>query len=99
LFKANKRTVYPALQRGLQKPGPLGRHNALEEESEQALVAMLLEAFRANEEEAATAHSAKGDRETATWGWVNAVIGRHLDALQTCRSIPQEDTRLERLTR
>jgi hypothetical protein len=33
-------------------------------------------------------------RKTATRGWVNAFIGRHLDALQTCRSIPQEDTRL-----
>jgi hypothetical protein len=27
-------------------------------------------------------------------GWVNAFIGRHLDALKTYRSLPQEDTRL-----
>jgi hypothetical protein len=47
LFTMNERTVYRTLQQGLQQPGPLGRHNALEEESEQALVAMLLEAFRA----------------------------------------------------
>jgi hypothetical protein len=29
-----------------------------------------------------------------TDGWVNAFIGRHLDALKTCRSLAQEDTRL-----
>jgi hypothetical protein len=29
-----------------------------------------------------------------TPGWVNAFSGRHLDALQTCRSLPQDDTRL-----
>jgi hypothetical protein len=27
-------------------------------------------------------------------GWVNAFIGRHLDALETGRSLPQDDTRL-----
>jgi hypothetical protein len=93
----NERSVYRTLHRGLQQPGPLGRHNALDEESEQALIAMLLEAFRAavpmNKEQ--VLHIVRERyRKTATRGWVNAFIGRHLDALQTCRSIPQEDTRL-----
>jgi hypothetical protein len=34
-------------------------------------------------------------RKTATRALVNASIGRYLDAVQTWRSIPQEDTRLE----
>jgi hypothetical protein len=96
LVKMKERTVYGTLRRGLQQPGPLRRQNALDDELEQALVAILLEAFRAaapmNKKQ--LLHSVhEGYWKTATGGWVNAVIGRHLDALQTCRSIPQEDTR------
>jgi hypothetical protein len=29
-----------------------------------------------------------------TPGWVNVFIGSHLDALTTCRSLPQQKTRL-----
>jgi hypothetical protein len=29
-----------------------------------------------------------------TKGWVHSFIGRHLDVLQLCRSLPQEDTRM-----
>jgi hypothetical protein len=29
-----------------------------------------------------------------TKGWLHAFVGRHLDILQVCRSLPQEDTRL-----
>jgi hypothetical protein len=34
------------------------------------------------------------DGPELTRGWPNAFIGRHLDTLQTCRSLPHEDTRL-----
>jgi hypothetical protein len=88
LFKMNQRTVYRTLQRGLQQPGSLRPHNALDEESEQALVAMLLEAFRAaaplNKKQLLHIVQERY-RKTATQGWVNAFIGRHRDALQTYR--------------
>jgi hypothetical protein len=29
-----------------------------------------------------------------TKGWLNAFIGRHLDQMKICRSLPQEDARL-----
>jgi hypothetical protein len=29
-----------------------------------------------------------------TKGWLNAFIGRHLDQMKVCRSLPQEDARL-----
>jgi hypothetical protein len=96
-FTINERTVYRTLRQGLQQPGPLGRHNALDEESEQALIAVLLKAFRA------TAPMNTKQRlhivqerywKTVTRGWVNAFIGRHLDAFQTYQSIPEEVTRL-----
>jgi hypothetical protein len=45
LFNMNERTVYRTLRQRLQQPGPLARHNALDEESEHALVAMLLGPF------------------------------------------------------
>jgi hypothetical protein len=97
LFKMNKRTVCRTLRQSLQQPGPLGRHNALDDESEQELVAMLLEAFRAaapmNEKQLLHIVQERY-RKTATRSGVNAFIGRHLDALHTCRSIPQGDTRL-----
>jgi hypothetical protein len=79
LFKINERTVYLTLQRGLQQPGPLGRHNALDEESEQALVGMLLEAFHAGApmDKKQLLHIVQECyRKTATWGWVNAFIVR-----------------------
>jgi hypothetical protein len=80
----NERTVYRTLQRGLEQPGPPGRHNALDEESEQALVAMLLEAFRAagpmNKKQRLHIVQERY-RKTATRGWVSAFIDRHLDAL------------------
>jgi hypothetical protein len=97
LSKMNERTVYRTVRQALQQPGPLSRHNALDEESEQALEAMFLEALRAavpmNKKQLLHIVQERY-RKTATWGWVKAFIGRHLDALQTCRSIPEDDTRL-----
>jgi predicted LPLAT superfamily acyltransferase len=29
-----------------------------------------------------------------TKGWLHTFIGRHLDQLEICRSLPQEDTRM-----
>jgi hypothetical protein len=93
----NKRTVHRTMRQGLQQPGLLGRHNGIDKESEQTLVAMLLEAFRAaapmNKKQLLQIVHGRY-RTRARRVFVNAFIGRHLDALQTCRSIAQEDTRL-----
>jgi hypothetical protein len=75
------------LRQGLQPPGGRRRDNGLDEESEQALVAMLLATFRAaapiNKKQ--LLHIVQElYRKTATRGSVSALIGRHLDALQIC---------------
>jgi hypothetical protein len=93
----NVRTVRRNLRQGPQEPEPLGRHMAIDEGCEADLVAMVLQAFRTG--------NAMGRKQLLqlarerynpelTRGWIKAFIGRHLDVLQTCRSRPQEDTRL-----
>jgi hypothetical protein len=97
IFKVAERTVRRTLGAGPQQPGPLGRHRALDEKSEQTLVNLILDSY-------ATRHSltpkelvqimrGKYDPKL-TKGWVNAFIGRHLDSVQVCRSWPQEDNQL-----
>jgi hypothetical protein len=49
LFEMNKWTVRRNLLQRLQEPGPPGGHNALEGQSEAALVAMILDAFHAGQ--------------------------------------------------
>jgi hypothetical protein len=97
LFEMSERTVRRNLVQGPQAPGPLGRHLALDDESEAGLVTTLLDAFEAGQAKTKKQllqivrerHGSKFTR-----GWVNSFIGRHLDALRTCRSLPQEETRL-----
>jgi hypothetical protein len=48
-FEMNKCFVRRNLRQCPQEPGPLGRHKALDAQSEAALVAMLLDAFQAGE--------------------------------------------------
>ena len=97
LFQMNPSTVRRTLLRGPQRPGPLGRHMAIADDHEADLVAHILEAFRAGKtmtrKELLQMVRERYDH-ALTDGWVNAFIGRHLDALKCCRSLPQEDTRL-----
>jgi hypothetical protein len=93
----SKCTVRHNLLQDPQQPGPLGRHSALDEQSETILVEMLLEAFqsgRAMNKQQLLQIVRGRHKKTLTRGWINALIDRHLDALQISRSIPQEDTRL-----
>jgi hypothetical protein len=97
VFEFNERTARKILSRGPQVPGPLGRHRALNAEIEASLVAMLLEAFQSGKamtrKEFLLTVRERYDPEL-TKGWVNTFIGRHLDQLQTCRSLPQEEMRM-----
>jgi hypothetical protein len=99
----NERTVSRNLLQGAQEPGPLGRRNAfdafeaLDAQSEAALVAMLLDGFSAGQSMSKKKFLQilrERHRKTTTRGWVNAFIGKHLPDLQPCHSIPQEDMRL-----
>jgi hypothetical protein len=96
-FQMNERTVGKNLQRGPQDPSPLGRHHALAEDAEATLVSIILEAYQ-DKEAMDRKQLLNLVRErfnpTATKGWINTFIAWHLDASQTCRSLPQEDVRL-----
>jgi hypothetical protein len=69
----------------------------LEADFEVDLVTHLLEVFRAGRAmtRKELLQMVREQHDTGlTPGWVNAFIGHHLDALQTCRSLLQNDTRL-----
>jgi hypothetical protein len=97
LFNANRRTVQKNLTRGPEDPAVPGRHNALDDVSEAAIVATVLESFRVGEAmrvgELLTMVQ-KRHNPRLTRGWVHAFLGRHLGELKICRSLPQEDLRL-----
>jgi hypothetical protein len=95
LFHMNVRTLRRNLLHGAQEPEPPGRQKVIDERCEAYLVAIVLEAFRAG--------NAMGQKQLLqlarerynpelTRGWANAFIRHHLDALQTRRSLPREDT-------
>jgi hypothetical protein len=93
----NPTTVRRNFLQGPQQPGTLGRHMTLGADFEVDLLTHLLEAFRAGR--AMTRKELmqmvrKQHDPGLTLGWVNAFIGRHLDALKTCRSLPQDAMRL-----
>jgi hypothetical protein len=97
VFKLNERTVRKHVLHGPQQPGPLGPHAALDAEIELSLGRMLVDSF--HEQKAMTqAEFLKIVREQhnskLTKGWLHDFIGRHLDQLRMCRSLPQEDLRM-----
>jgi hypothetical protein len=97
IFEIAERTVRRTLAAGPQQPGPLGRHRALDEKSEQTLVSLILDSYAIRHsltpKESLQMVRGKYDLKL-TKGWVNAFIGQHLDSLQVCRSWQQEDNRL-----
>jgi hypothetical protein len=97
VFEMNVRTIRKYLLHGPQDPKAPGRHRALDETLESELTAIILQAF--NEGKAMTKRQVLAlvrERYSPklTKGWLHAFVARHLDALQVCRSLPQEDTRL-----
>jgi hypothetical protein len=97
LFELNKRTVWNDLLHGPQQPGPLGRHVVLDGEIELSLIRMLLDAF--HEQKAMTQTKflkiiGEQQNPKLTKGWLHDFIGRHLDELQICRSLPREDLQM-----
>jgi hypothetical protein len=96
LFEMEERVVHRNLLQGRQEPGRLSNHNKLDAQSEAVVVAMLLNALHDGQpmsKKQSLQIVREQHRKTTTRGWVTAYISRHLDALQTCRSIPQKDTR------
>jgi hypothetical protein len=97
VFELNVKTVRKYLLRGSQEPTEPGRHRALDEKFELDVTTMILQVFV--EGNAMTKRQVvefireKYDR-SLTKGWLHAFIGRNLDTLQICHSLPQEDTSL-----
>jgi hypothetical protein len=86
----NERTVRRNLIQGLQEPGQLGGHHAIDADGEVALAKMLLEAFDAGQvrtKKQLLQVVREGHNPKRTEGWINAFIGGHLDAPQTYRSL------------
>jgi hypothetical protein len=95
-FEVTDRTVERILQRGPQDPSPPGRHQTFEDDIERGLVQMATDRFHqgaalTNKE---LLNFIREEKPSVTKGWVHAFIIRHLDAIQVCRSLPQEDTRM-----
>jgi hypothetical protein len=84
-------------RKGPENPQPPGRHQALDPAIESDIVTLMLDAFE-NGQGMTSKKLLPLVRETynpkLTKGWVHSLIGRHLDVLQLCRSLPQEDTRM-----
>jgi hypothetical protein len=97
VFGMTSRTVRRALLRGPGEPIPMGRHAALDLDVESSLVAKLQSAFQRGQpmtnKELLKMVREEHD-EHLTKGWVHSFLGRHLDVLQECRSLPLEDARL-----
>jgi hypothetical protein len=95
--EVTERTVRRTLSTGPKEPEPLGRHRAVDQQSETALLRVILDAHRDGK---SLTHKdvlrivREKHNPKLTKGWVNAFIGRHLDVIQVCRSFPQEDSRL-----
>jgi hypothetical protein len=85
------------LRKGPENPQPRGRHQALDPAIESAILTLVLDAFK-NGKGMMPKELLQMVRETdnpkLTKGSVHFFIGRHLDVLQLCRSLPQEDTRM-----
>jgi hypothetical protein len=96
VFETTERSVERILQRSIQDPSPPGRHRAFDDDIKRGLIQMVTDRFHRG---AALTNKEplkliREEKPTVTKGWVHAFIGRHLDAIQVCRSRPQEDTRM-----
>jgi hypothetical protein len=79
-----------------ESPQPLGRHEALDPDVESGIVTPLLESCPDGRVVTPKALLQKGRERynpKLTKGWVHSSLGRHLDAVELYRSVPQEDTR------
>jgi hypothetical protein len=89
--------IQRALLYNPEDSNPPGLHNALDTETESALIAMLLNTFQCdhpmNNKELLKAVREKYNSELIK-SWIHSFIGRHLDVLQECRSFFLEDARL-----
>jgi hypothetical protein len=94
IFQANAPTVRRTLLRGPEDLAPLGRHATLDDNSEAAIIASVLESFQTGKpltqkQLLDMVHEEYNPRLTK--GWLNAFICRHLDPMKVCRSLPHQD--------
>jgi hypothetical protein len=96
-FQANVTTLRRTFLRAPEDLATRGRHAAIDDNSEAAIIASVLESFQTGKpltrkQLLDVVHKEYNPRLTK--GWLNACIGRHLDQMKVCRSLPQEDARL-----
>jgi hypothetical protein len=97
IFQTNATTVRRTLLPGPEDLAILGRHAVLDNESETVIIALVLEWFQTaklltRKQLLDIVH--KDDNPRFTKEWLNAILGRHIDEMKVCRSLPQEDARL-----
>jgi hypothetical protein len=97
-FDCVRDRVTQALLHGLEPPETRGRHPALDDDVERAVLLWITE--NAMKSSALTArdvreHIANRHQLSVTRGWVNSFIGRHSEELCRVKSVPQEAQRLE----
>jgi hypothetical protein len=85
------------LLRGPEDLAPLGRRAAIDDKSETASIASVLESFQTGKpltwkQVFDMLHKEYNSRLTKRW--LHTFIGRYLDQIRVCRSLPQEDARL-----
>jgi hypothetical protein len=96
LSDVTERIVEGTLTKGSQDPSPPGHHRAFDDDTERALVDMILDRFdrgSAMTTKELLTHVQK-EKPKVTKDWVHPLIGRRLDVLQVCRSLPQEESRM-----
>jgi hypothetical protein len=90
------RTIRKILAKEPQDPGLPGRHRVMDDETESILVQIIVDAFHRGQA-LTNKEMLQIVRERncfLTKRRLHAFIGRHLDQLQICRWLPQEDTRM-----
>jgi hypothetical protein len=97
VFEVRTAVIRRILRKRPESPQPPGRHQALDPAIESAIVTLVLDAFK-NGRGMTPKKLLQMVRDTynpkLTKGWVHSFIGRHLDVLPLCRSLPHEDTRM-----
>jgi hypothetical protein len=97
-FQCSRGSVTQALAHGLEPPQACGRHSALYVEIEHNLLVLIEQNVAKNTAVTGTdvrARILNRYHLPVTRGWVNSLIGRHLDRLCKVKSTPQESARLE----
>jgi hypothetical protein len=93
VFKVTMAVIHRILRKWSEDSQPPGRHQALDPAIESAIVTLVLDAFK-NGKGMTPKELLQIVRETynpkLAKDWVHSLIGRYLDLLQLCRSLPRK---------